>query len=112
MTNTKTSVKANGPCLTKQKMPGGFTPGIRDYSIMMNNQGQQGISPVQQAAPIAQQVAAASTTPGVAMAVNPVKIFNSLVFIKTSLNKWMTVSLSFIQWGDAISHGGLMSDMR
>jgi hypothetical protein len=64
-------------------MPGGLH---RAFLItqLTNNQGPQGISPVQHAAPIAQQVAAASTTLGVAIAVKPANIFNNLAFIDTS----------------------------
>tara|TARA_R100000656_G_scaffold120552_1_gene94894 strand:+ start:22 stop:222 length:201 start_codon:yes stop_codon:yes gene_type:complete len=64
-------------------MPGGLH---RAYLItqLANDQGQQGISPVQHAAPIAQQVAAASTIPGVIIAVKPANTFNNLAFINTS----------------------------
>lgn len=51
------------------------------------NQGQQGIPPVQHAAPIAQQVAAANTTPGVAIAVRPAMIFNNFAFINNLIEK-------------------------
>ena len=80
-------------------MPGGLH---RAFLItkLTNNQGQQGISPVQQAAPITQQVAAASTTPGVAIAANPAIIFISFVFISTSLNKVDD------HWFDLYSMGG------
>lgn len=85
--------------MSKTKMPGGLH---RAFLItqLTNNQGQQGISPVQQAAPITQQVAAASTTPGVAIAANPAIIFISFVFISTSLNKVDD------HWFDLYSMGG------
>ncbi len=72
---------------SNMKMPGVLSRAFHDYLINVNNQGQQGISPVQQAAPIAQQVAVAKTTPGVAIAVKPAMIFNNFAFINTSLNK-------------------------
>jgi hypothetical protein len=80
-----------------------LAPGIHDYLISLNNQGQQGISPVQQAAPTTQQVVTASTMPGVAIAVSPAMIFINLAFIKTSsVNNLGWISYKLFRWADAI----------